>query len=117
MLKRQLDASIDDLKIVIKSIDLLLMNEYINHLLVIDNAKIRFSLNLRHSVYQLISSYVTYVVIRKIHSQYQKIIENSTIVSVCIEVFIIITDLSCAHLIQKRLFEVEFLLLNDDHSH
>ncbi len=117
MLKRQLNVSTEDFKIVIKSIDLLFMNEYINHLLVIDNAKIRFSLNLKHCVYQLIFLYVIHVVIRKLHVQYQKLTQHSTILFVCIRVFIIITNLLCVHLIQKRLFEDEFLLLNDVHSH
>jgi hypothetical protein len=117
VLKRQLDVSTEDLKIVIESIDLLFMNEYIKHLLVIDNAKIRFSLNLKHCVYQFISFYVIHVVIRKLHAQYQKLTQHSTILSACIRIFIITTNLLCVYLIQKRLFEDEFLLLNDVHSH
>ncbi len=61
VLKRQLDASIEDFKIVIKSIDLLLMNEYINHFLVINNAKIIFLLNLKYSIYQLINQLIRYL--------------------------------------------------------
>jgi hypothetical protein len=68
ILKRQLNVSIEDLKTIINEIDLLLMNKYSNHTLVIENAKIRFSFELRLSIYQLIASYVIYVVIRKIHS-------------------------------------------------
>jgi hypothetical protein len=117
ILKRQLDVSIEDLKTMIKSIDLLLMNEYINHTFVIENAKIRYFLKMKKSVYQLISLYVIHVVIRKIHCQYELLTKNSTIMFVCIEVFIIITNLSCSHLIQKRLYEDEFLMIKDVHSH
>ncbi len=117
ILKRQLDVSTKDLKIVMKSIDLLLMNEYTNHTLAIASAKIRYFLKLRQFIYQLIASHVTHVVIRKIHSQYELLTKNSTVVSVCIEVFIIIIDLSCSHLIQKRLYENEFLLIENVHSH
>ncbi len=46
ILKRQLDILTRDLKIVIKSIDLLLMNEYTNHTLANASAKIRYFLKL-----------------------------------------------------------------------
>jgi hypothetical protein len=99
ILKRQLNILIDDLKTIINEIDLLLINEYLNHIFVIKNAKIKYFFELRLSIYQLITSYVIYVVIRKIHFQYQKMTQNSIVLFVYTEIFIIIIDLFYVHFI------------------
>jgi hypothetical protein len=102
---------------MMKNINLLSMNDYTNHTLVITSAKIKFLLKLKQLVYQLIVSHVIHVVIRKLYFQYELLTKNTTIVFVYIEVFIIIIDLFCSHFIQKRLYENEFLLIKDQHFH
>ncbi len=64
MLKRRFESFAEDLKTVINSINLLLMNEYHNYLLKLKEEKIRYFLNLRKKIYQQISSYITHYVSR-----------------------------------------------------
>jgi hypothetical protein len=117
VLKRQLESFIDNLKTVIDKINLLLINEQHNYLIDINDAKLRYSIELRKLVFDQLTSFVILVVLWKILSQYKKLIERSTIISFCIRVFIIITELSCSHKIQKRLYETNNLLIEDVHSH
>ncbi len=117
ILKRQLRTSTQDLKTVMNDINLLLINEHHNHILKLKDDKMRFSMKLRKSIFQLISSYITTSIIRRIAAQYQLLIEKSTILIACTHVFIIITELSCNHKIQERLFNEECLLLKNVHSH
>jgi hypothetical protein len=46
VLKRQLESFIEDLKTMINDINLLLINELHNHLIVFDEIKVQYSLNL-----------------------------------------------------------------------
>jgi hypothetical protein len=82
-----------------------------------NEARMRDSIELRKSIFDQLISYVTSIALWKILSQYKKLIEHFTIISVCIKIFIIIIELSCFHIIQKRLFEEESLLIEDVHSH
>lgn len=65
ILKRQLRSS-GDLKTVVDGINLLLMNEYQNHLIRLEEDKIRYPLDLRRPVFQQITPFVTILVIKKI---------------------------------------------------
>jgi hypothetical protein len=78
---------------------------------------LRYLIELRKLVFDQLASFVTLVILWKILSQYKKLIERSTIISACTRVFIIITELSCSHKIQKRLYEKDSLLIKDVHSH
>ena len=102
--KRQLNSFIGDLKTVVNDINMLLINQHHNYLIAIDETRIRFSIDLRKSVFQNIISFVFFVAIRKILFQYQMLIDQFTIISRCFNVFIIATRLSCDHKIQKRYF-------------
>jgi hypothetical protein len=117
MLKKQLQSFIDNLKTMINKINLLLINEQHNYLIDINDAKLRYFIELRKFVFDQLTSFVILVVLWKILSQYKKLIERSTIISSCTRVFIIITEFSCFHKIQKRLYETSSLLIEDVHSH
>ncbi len=66
VLKKRLEFSSKDLKIMIKSVDRFLMNEYQNYLLKITNEKSRYFLNLRKKVFQQLFTYINYHAFRKI---------------------------------------------------
>jgi hypothetical protein len=97
VLKRQFESSIENLKTVMNEINLLLINEQHNYLIDINDAKLRYFIELRKHVFDQLISFVIFVVLWKNLSQYKKLIERSTIISFCIRVFIIITELSCSH--------------------
>ncbi len=117
VLKRQLESSIENLKTMMNEINLLLINEQHNYLIDINDAKLRYLIELRKHVFDQLISFVIFVVFWKILSQYKKLIARSTIISSCTRVFIIITELSCSHKIQKRLYETDSLLIENVHSH
>jgi hypothetical protein len=117
ILKRRLRFSIEDLKMMINDINLLLTNEFHNHFLIIENAKIRFFMNLRKFIFQQIVLYVVFDVLKIILDQYDFFMQRFTILSFCTHVFIIIIDLSYNHKIQERLYDEDFILFEDIHNH
>jgi hypothetical protein len=80
-------------------------------------AKMRYLIELRRSVFDQLTSFVTSVALWKILSQYKKLIDRFTVISACIEVFIIITELFCSHKIQKELFQKKCISIENVHSH
>jgi hypothetical protein len=117
VLKRQLEKSIDDLKTVVNDINLMLINERQNHRINLDENRIRYSMKLRKSIFQQLTSFVINVALRKMNSQYQMLIKRSIVMFCCTNVFIIIIELSCNHRIQKRLYQEESILFENVHSH
>ncbi len=117
MLKRRLRFSIEDLKTMMNDINLLLINELHNHFLVVENAKIRFLMRLNKFIFQQVASYVALNVLKMILDQYDLFMKRLTILFYCTHMFIIIIDLSCNHKIQKRLYEEDFILLENIHNH
>ena len=117
ILKRVFESSTDNLKTMIDVVILLLMNEYQNYLIKINETKIKLFMKFRKSIFQFIIAHVTLTALKKIMSQYEKLINQSTIILSCIETFIISIELSCNHKIQKYLFVKNDLLLNDVHFH
>jgi hypothetical protein len=117
VLKRQLGTSTKNLKTMMNDINLLFINEQHNYLIDLADARMRYSTELRKSIFQQLFSFVTSIALWKILSQYQKLIERSTVISACTKVFIIIIELSCSHKIQERLYDEESLLIEDVHSH
>jgi hypothetical protein len=78
----------------------------------------RYSLNLRKSIFNRIAIFVTSYALRKIDDQYKLLIEWSTAVNRCIERFTIFIELSCSHKIQDCLYESnKCLIIEDIHSH
>jgi hypothetical protein len=117
MLKRRLRSSIEDLKTMMNDINLLLINELHNHLLAVENAKIRFSMRRNKFIFQQVASYVVLNVLKMILDQYDLFVQRLTTLSFCTHVFITIIGLSCSHKIQERLYEEDFILLKDIHNH
>ncbi len=117
VLKRQLESSIDDLKTMMNKINLLLINEHHNYQIEKKEARMRYFIELRKLIFDQLTSFVTSTAIWKILSQYKKLIECFTIISVCTEIFIIIIELSCSHEIQNRMYDEKCLLIEDVHSH
>ncbi len=116
-LKRYLRASTDDLKTMIDSISLMLKNQIHNHQIAWNENKIKFSAECRKFIFQQLTAFVTSYVIRQMMSQYQLLTKRSIVLSSCIDIFIIIMNLSCSHKMQKRLYQKESLLIEDVHSH
>jgi hypothetical protein len=96
---------------------LMLVNEHHNYLIEMKKTKMRYSIELWKSMFDQLVSYVTSIALWKILSQYKKLIEHFTIISACIKIFIIIIELSCFHIIQKRLYDEERLLIENVHLH
>jgi hypothetical protein len=117
ILKRQLKSSIEDLKIVINKIRLLLINQLHNHFIEFEEARTRFSSKLRKSIFNQLVAFVSSYALKKILNQYNLVINQSTALSVCIDVFIITLRLSCAHKIENRMWKTESLLLMNVHAH
>jgi hypothetical protein len=63
VLKRQLESSIENLKTVMNDINLLLINEQHNYLIDINDAKLRYLIELRKLVFDQLASFVTLVIL------------------------------------------------------
>jgi hypothetical protein len=61
VLKKQLRSSTSDLKIVMNEINLLLINEQHNYMIDMTEAKMRYLIELRRSVFDQLTSFVTSV--------------------------------------------------------
>ncbi len=134
MLKRNLITFIDDLKIMMNNLNLLLINQRHDYLIEFENAKIRYllqckidifqtfliefknfkirySLQCRINFFQNIFAFVTSYALRKILNQYKQLTDESA----CIKTFSTTLKLSCAYIIQKRLELTDCLLIDDVH--
>ncbi len=116
-LKRHLESSTEDLKIVIDSIKLLLINQIQNYHLQLNDVRLRYSAHLRKFIFQQLSAFVSSTVINLMLSQYQLLFDRWIALLFCIDVFIRIMRLSCSHKMQKRLYQSESLLIENVHSH
>ena len=119
VLKRQLGSSSGDLKTVVDGINLLLINELHNHLIRLDEAKVRLPMDIRKPIFQEISPYVTSYALRKIMPQYERLVGQPTAIPACTGTFSLTMGLPCSHKIQERLYGDGGgkLLLEDIHPH
>ncbi len=117
VLKRQLESSTKDLKIVVNEINLLLINEHHNYELALADQKVRYSTALRKSIFSQLTAHITHYALRKIVTQYALLTDQFTMLDSCSKTFIIIIELLCSHKIQKRLFNKKNILLKDVYSH
>ncbi len=118
VLKRSLMTSTDDLKIVIDDLNLLLINQRHDYVQKFEKTKMRYSMNCRFDIFRNLFSFVISKALRMIVKEYKRLIDQLIVLSACIKTFKTSLDLSCAHVIQQRLFESsECLLLEDVHSH
>ena len=117
VLKRQLGTSTGDLKTVVDGINLMLMNEYQNHLINFDEAKSRLPMELKKPIFQRLIGNVTPAAMRKILPQYQQLVGQPTALSPCTGAFTTSMGLPCSHKIQDRLYSEGSLLIEDVHPH
>ncbi len=117
VLKHNLKFSTDDLKMMMNNIEILLMNQRKNYAMKLNDAKMRVSFDLKISSFRDLILHVISHVLRLIFNQYL-LIEKSDHSSVCTHSWIIISNLSCSHLIKNRMTTfARMLLLEDVHSH
>ncbi len=117
ILKRNLITFIEDLKIMMNNLNLLLINQRHDYLIEFANVKIRYSLQCRIDLFQNIFAFVTSYALRKILNQYKRLTDESIVFSACIKIFSTTLRLSCAHIIQERLESINCFLIDDVHSH
>lgn len=115
--KRQIGSSTGDLKIVVDGLALMLMNEYQNYLIKINQAKINLAMEHRKPIFRNIIGHVTPTALKKIAPEYAKLTGQPTALLPCKGEFTTSTGLPCSHKMQERLFAGEGILLNDVHSH
>ena len=101
----QSDLDLEDLKTVIDFIDLLLMNQRQIYILNMKQIKVRLSHRFRSFIFIYLLARDTSFALKQIYNQYRLITAAFTALSVCTRVFTTMTELLCAHKIQKRMFE------------
>ncbi len=120
MLKRELNIFINDLKAVVNSLKLLLINQRHNYIEVVQLIKTQLSTELKASILRNLIAYVTFYTLQKIIKQYNLITATKESLSRCTKIFIITLQLFCAHKIQKRMYDTvegEVLKIEDVHPH
>ena len=96
------------------------MNQRHDYVAVIQMAKTRLSFRLRASILRDLVAHVTSFALHKVMKQYNLITIIEEPLSPCINVFIRTMSLSCAHRIQRRMYDTaedEVLKIEDIHPH
>jgi hypothetical protein len=102
---------------MMNNIEIFLMNQQTEYAMKLNDAKMRVFFDLKISSFRDLVSHVTFHVLRKIFNQYL-LIEKSDYSFVYMHSWIIISSLSCSHLIKNRMtISTKVLLLEDVHSH
>jgi hypothetical protein len=83
VLKRKLESSSEDLKTMIDSVNLLLINQHHDYLLSLKEQKVRYSLDLRKKIFQQLVSHISHYALRKISVQYDLLTERSIAIESC----------------------------------
>ncbi len=117
VLKHNLKFSIDNLKMMRNNIELLLMNQRKEYTTKFDETKMRVSFDLKISSFKDLISHVTFHALRMIFNQYI-LIDQSNHSFVYTYFWIIVSNLSCNHLIKNRIrSSTKILLLENVHQH
>jgi hypothetical protein len=117
VLKYNLRFFIDDLKMMMNNIEILLMNQRKEYATKFDETKMRVSFDLKISSFKDLISHVTFHALRMIFNQYV-LIDQSNHSFVCTHFWIIVSNLSCSHLIKNRIrSSTKILLLENVHQH
>ncbi len=117
VVKHNLRFPTDDSKIMMNNIEILLMNQRKKYAKKLDDAKMRVFFDLKISSFRDLVSQVTFHALRIIFNQYCWI-EKSDHSSVYTHSWIIISNLSCSHLIKNWMTtSTRVLLLEDVHLH
>ncbi len=117
VLKHNLNFFIDDLKMMMNNIEILLMNQRKEYATKFDETKMRVSFDLKISSFKNLLSHVIFYTLRMIFNQYV-LIDQSNHSIVCTHFWIIVSSLSCNHLIKNRIkTSTKILLLENVHQH
>ena len=110
------DCFIDDLKIIINVINIILENERYNYNIIFNEIKMRLFLYVKKFIFRDLFIKVSLFVLKKMLFKYLKVINHN--MKSCIRYFITIMKLSCAHMIKQRILEkIEILKIEDIHFH
>jgi hypothetical protein len=119
-LKRALKSSVEDLKKMIKVIELMLKNQRAEYLIAHEEAKTRVSKECAIFELKNLRIYISSYALRLIRKQLDKLNrakDSNTSLALCIRVYETSMRLSCAHVIERRKNNSELLQLEDVHSH
>ena len=86
---------------------MLLIDQYQIYVLNLKQEKMRLSHRFRLFVFICLLIRIISYALKQIYQQYLLITETFTALFACINVFIIVIELSCLHRIQKRMYEQE----------
>ena len=86
---------------MVDNIDLLLKNQHQEYVIKLDEAKMCFPTRLRRPLYSDVRAYITPFAFLKVHSQYERILDQTTPLSLCTGAFRATMGLPCAHEIQE----------------
>ncbi len=119
-LKRELGSSVADLKSVVDSLKLLLMNQRHDYIAAVQMAKTRLPFRLRAPILRDLVAHMTSFALHKVIEQYNLITTTEGPLLPCTNVFTRTLSLPCAHRIQRRMDDTAgggVLKIEDIHSH
>lgn len=118
-LKRGLMSSTGDLKTVVDSLELLLVNQYQDYVLAIESAKARLPHSLQLPLLRELVGHVTPFALLRILDQFHMLTRGGPLTR-CTKTYTTTMGLPCVHKIQERVFDFTrggVLALEDVHSH
>jgi hypothetical protein len=105
---------------VVDNINLLLMNQRHDFLILFDEARMRFPMELKINVFSNVQSFVTPYALRLMLKEFKSLTAQPTALPACTNNFTTSMGLPCSHRIQARMFENDgggVLLIDDIHPH
>jgi hypothetical protein len=119
-LKRALKSFVDDLKKMIKIIELMLKNQKAEYLIAHEEAKTRVFKECAISDLKNLRIYISFYALRLIRKQLDKLNkakDSNTLLVLCIRVYETSMKLSCAYVIKRRMNNSKLLQIKDVHFH
>jgi hypothetical protein len=119
-LKQALKSFVEDLKKMIKIIELMLKNQRAEYLIAHEKAKTRVSKECAIFDAKNLRIYISSYALRLIRKQLDKLNkakDSNTLFALCIRVYETSMRLSCAHVIERRKNNSKLLQFEDMHSH
>jgi hypothetical protein len=119
-LKRALKSSVEDLKKMIKIIELMLKNQRAEYLIAHEEIKARVLKKCAIPDFKHLRVFISSYALRLIRKQLDKVNrvkDSATSFSECKRIYEMSMKLPCAHVIERRMNNLKFLQLEDVHSH
>jgi hypothetical protein len=119
-LKQALKSSVEDLKKMIKIIELMLKNQRAEYLIAHEKAKTRVFKECAIFDLKNLRIYISFYALRLIRKQLDKLNKaknNNTSLVLCIRTYKTSMRLSCVYVIERRKNNSKLLQLEDVHSH